>query len=86
MNPVAIAAIAGGVLLVYHETKKNDAPVAQTMGAADLDVTDPILQKATLAVIQKETDPAAKQAFAQALLQAGYPKSAAALGAASKGT
>lgn len=87
MNPFAIAAIAGGVALVYHETSKGQAPAGANAGAVDLDVElDPTVKLATLAVIQKETDPQAKQAFAQALSQAGYTKSAAAVTASMKGT
>ena len=91
MNPVALAALAGGALLVYHETTKSSpasdaAAAAKQARSGTLDPgMDSLVAEAVAVALKKETDPAALDSFAAALTAAGYPNSAAAL-AAKKGT
>jgi hypothetical protein len=93
MNPVAIAALAGGALLVYHESTKDSKAGAKVAASADRVALDPgmdaLVSEAVKLAIQSETDPAALSHFADALKQAGYSNSAAAVSAAAsskKGT
>ncbi len=90
MNPLAIGALAGGALLVYHEATKGDRAAktaAKTDGRQALDPgMDMLTAQAVALAIQSETDPAALMNFADVLKSAGYTNSAAAVSAAaSKG-
>lgn len=87
MTPLALAALAAGGAVVYHEATKGSAAAkalaetpAKSVGRSSLDPgMDPLVASAVNLAVKQESDPSVLTQFAAALTAAGFTNSAAAL-------